>query len=468
MKNYSIPLRGTNNFIKNRKGFSILEVVSAIFIFSVVTVTIYGSFSAGLKSVAQSKHRIAATELANEKMEIIRNMPYGSIGTASGVPAGILPQNETVWKSNQKFNVHTYIRYVNDSADDNESGTGQDEAPADYKEVKVEVTWAGVKAGQGVKAVSKFVSSRLDDEAGVGGGSFRLNIMDGSGTGAGIQGVASHIENSSVNPAVDINTYTDSYGTILLVGMPAGDRNYQITVSKDGYESVTTLPPYPITSFDPTDVHASVMEGDLNTKTIIIDRLSNIHFSMRDILDYDHLFPDIHFNLKGGRVIGLEYGTTNEITNYDQNLSTGANGDVSVNGIPPGKYAFALEEPGYTLVGADPSLPINLAPNQSLEENLILASNSINSLIVTVKNSQSGLPVPNVSVRLYNDTGFDVTQLTGEMGQVYFPPNTDPPTVLSPGTYTLEASVENYQPYSEVISVSQLTQKEVALVPIAP
>ena len=103
--------------------------------------------------------------------------------------------------------------------------------------------------------------------------------------------------------------------------MPAGDRNYTITVSKDGYETVTTSPPYPTTAYDPTDVHASVVEDDLNTKAIIIDKLSSLHIFARDILDYEHLFPNIHFNVKGGRVIGFEYGTTNEITNYDQNLS---------------------------------------------------------------------------------------------------------------------------------------------------
>ena len=53
---------------KTKSGFSILEVIAAVFIFSIVTISIYGSFSAGLKSLAQSKHRIAATELANEKM----------------------------------------------------------------------------------------------------------------------------------------------------------------------------------------------------------------------------------------------------------------------------------------------------------------------------------------------------------------------------------------------------------------
>src|SRR4030042_6138827 len=84
------------------KGFSIIEVVSAVFIFSIVTISIYGSFSAGLRSLAQSKHRVVATELTNEKMEIIRNMEYEDIGTEGGIPSGSMPQNETVWNGSKK------------------------------------------------------------------------------------------------------------------------------------------------------------------------------------------------------------------------------------------------------------------------------------------------------------------------------------------------------------------------------
>lgn len=463
MKKLSFSGNGETAFNKliKSEGFSILEVISAIFIFSVVTITIYGSFSAGLKSLAQSKHRVAATELANEKMEVIRNMEYGDIGTEGGVPNGILVGNETVWKSNQKFDVHTYIRYFDDP-EDGEGNEDENMVITDRKEAKVEVTWSGVNAGHGVKLVSFFVPDGAESD--VGGGTLRLNVLDGSGRG--VSGVSTQINNGSVIPAVDIDTFTNSYGTILMSGMPAGDRNYEVTVSKDGYESISTSPPYPTTAYDPTDVHASVVEGNLNTKAIIIDKLSSIHVYARDILDYDHLFPNIDFNLRGGRIIGLEFGTTTEVTNYDQILATGAGGDMSVGDLSPGKYYITLNELGYTLVGTDPILPIALSPDQSLTMDLILAENATNSLIVSIKDSVTGLAVPNTSVRLFDGLGFDVTQITGQTGQIYFPPNTDPPTVLNAGDYTLEINEENHQSYSENVTVSQLTQEEVLLIPI--
>lgn len=449
-----------NNFIKNKKGFSILEVVSAIFIFSVVTITVYGSFSAGLKSLAQSKHRIAATELANEKMEIVRNMNYNGIGTQGGIPSGVLPQNETVWKSNQKFNVHTYIRYNNDPFDDAENGTPEDEVLTDYKEVKVEVAWPGIETGRGVKAVSKFVPDGAETD--VGGGTFRLNVLDGSG--AGISNVEADIVNSESDPQVNINTFTDSYGSVLLGGMPAGDRNYEITISKGGYESVTTLPPYPETSFEPTDTHASVIENQLNTKAIIIDKLANLHIFSKNI--QDEVFPNADFNLAGGRVIGKTVPGSDDVTNYNENHSTGATGDVNIEGISSGKYTVTLNEPGYTLIGSDVAFPLALEPDQSQNINLIIASNTENSLIVTVKDSETGLAVSGASVRVFNGVDFDSTLVTGQMGQVYFPPNTDPPTVLNPGDYSIEATADGYENYSGSVTVNQLTQKQVGLVPI--
>ena len=88
--------------------------------------------------------------------------------------------------------MHTFIRYV----DDPEDGLGaadENHVTTDYKEVKVEVTWPGVATGHGVKVVSKFVPNGAESD--VGGGTFRLNVLDGSG--AGLPGVAVHIVNNS-------------------------------------------------------------------------------------------------------------------------------------------------------------------------------------------------------------------------------------------------------------------------------
>lgn len=447
--------------IKSKNGFSILEVVSAVFIFSIVTISIYGSFSAGLKSLAQSKHRIAATELANEKMEIIRNMNYADIGTQGGIPSGVLPQNETVWKSNQKFNVRTTIVYVDDPLDglnpDDSNGVSRD-----YRKVRVEVTWAGVQLGRGVILVSNFVPNGVENEA--GGGTLRFNVIDS--TGVGISGVDTHIVNNSTDPHVDMPTQTDSTGSVLMAGMPAGDQTYEFSVSESDYESAATFPPYPTTNYEPVDVHGSVIEGELNSKAIVIDKLGSISFVSKNM--NDQIVPDVNFSLEGGRILGhMIDDPTQEVFVYNQNLETDSQGILSLGDtMSPGDYTLTVAEPGYTLIGTEaPLMPFSLAPDQDLNLTLIVADNSIDSLVVKVFNNDTNERINGASVRLYNGTDFNQTLTTGEAGQVFFPPVIDPPVTLTAGQYNLEVSASGFQSYSGTVGISQLTQKEIKLIP---
>lgn len=457
MKTKNLKLKAQNF---GKKGFSILEVVAAIFIFSIVTVTIYGSFSAGLKSIARSKHRVAATELANEKMEIVRNMPYSDIGTQDGVPSGVLPQNETVWKSNQKFNVRTTIIYIDDSLDGVAGGTPNDKVSRDYKEARIEVIWGDIEWGKGVVLVSRFVPNGVENES--GGGTFVLNVIDS--TGQGISGTEAHIVNSHSNPQVDTTMQTDSTGSILLAGMPSGDRNYEISTSKDSYESVSTLPPYPATAYDPTDIHGSVEEGGLSSKSIIFDQTGTITITSEDL--NSNLVPSMHFHLKGGRILGTTRDIPSQsVFNCNQDLSTDSGGNLVLENMSPGNYTVGFTESGYTLIGTEaPLLHFSLAPVQSLGVTLLVVDNSINSLIATIKNPITDEPISGASVRVYNGTDFDQALTTGDSGRVYFPPNLDPPVTMISGPYSIEVTASGYNNYSGSIEINQLAQKEIEMV----
>jgi hypothetical protein len=211
--------------IKN--GFSILEVVAAIGIFMVVFVSVYGSFSTGLRSLSQSKHRIAATQLANEKMEIIRNLPYLDVGTQGGIPSGSLLQEETVWKSNQKFKVRTTIRYI-DSPLDGQDPNDSNGISRDFREARVEVIWGSIQWGKGIILISNIVPDGVENES--GGGTLRFNAIDSTGTG--VSGADVHITNNATDPNIDIPTQTDSTGSVLLAGMPVENQTYEFSVSK--------------------------------------------------------------------------------------------------------------------------------------------------------------------------------------------------------------------------------------------
>jgi hypothetical protein len=112
-------------------------------------------------------------------------------------------------------------------------------------------------------------------------------------------------------------------------------------------------------------------------------------------------------------------------------------------------YNFSISpSTGLDLIDIDPSpQPINLLPD-NVNQNVTLYLDSENSLLVTVKNSESLDPVFSADVRLYNSgLGYDVTQQTDSSGQTYFIP-------LDPATYELEIEATNYSSSSMSVSVS--------------
>ncbi|MCX6762533.1 MAG: carboxypeptidase-like regulatory domain-containing protein [Candidatus Moranbacteria bacterium] len=455
-------IKKNKKIIKN--GFSILEVVAAIGIFMVVFVSVYGSFSAGLRSLSQSKHRIAATQLANEKMEIIRNLPYLDVGTQGGAPSGSLPQEETVWRSNQKFKVRTTIRYI-DSPLDGQEPNDSNGVSRDFREARVEVIWGSIQWGKGIILISNIVPDGVENES--GGGTLRFNVIDSTGTG--VSGADVHITNNATDPNIDIPTQTDSTGSVLLAGMPVGDQTYEFSVSKSGYESVTTLPPYPTNpSYEPVDLHGSVIEGELNSKAIIMDKLGSISLVSKNISD--QIVPNVNFNLRGGRILGQTVVDPPAVpeTVYKHNIDseTDSGGNYSLDEASPGNYTLLVNEPGLTLVGTETALlPFSLVPEQDANMTLIMADNNINSLVIKIFNNATGEKINGASVRVWDDAGFNQTLVTGAAGQVYFPPNLDPPVTMGAKPYNIAVSAEKFTSYTDTVSINRLTQKEVRLIP---
>ena len=90
-------------------GFTIIEVLIAVFVVSTAIVGVFGLFALGLRLAGESENRLMAIALANEKMELIRNLPYVDVGTQGGIPDGAILQEESVVINSVSFLVETYI-----------------------------------------------------------------------------------------------------------------------------------------------------------------------------------------------------------------------------------------------------------------------------------------------------------------------------------------------------------------------
>ncbi|GBE16499.1 hypothetical protein BMS3Abin15_00320 [bacterium BMS3Abin15] len=456
-------LDNKNKKSKIKKGFTLIEALALLFIFSVVVVTFYSVFTLGMSHIIESKKRLGAVSIANQKIEIIRNLAYDNIGIEDGIPDGPIDSDEYETVDKITYHVLTDIKYYDDPFDGTQGGSPNDDIPNDYKVARVTVKWGQELTRQEVFLASTFVPPGRETNA--GGGTLAINIINSSG--GGVPSVDISLTNGEVG--VDLDTVTDSEGNLLLPGAPASMNKYEIGLSKNGYETIVTMPPYPGTAYNPTDEHASVIEGLLNVKAIIMDPLSDINITTIDPLDI--AIGDVSFSLIGGRTLGTDIDTGDPIYNYDEDLTSDSGGAENVDDVSPGTYQFTLtgnSETDYKLFKMDPGDDLEnskfiLDPGSSLDINAVIADKSIPSLIVTVKDDAGG-SVEEASVSLVNTThGYDVTLETDKYGTVYFPDNT---ANLENDDYDISISATGFSDENGTVTINDLTEEEFVLNPI--
>ena len=107
------------------KGFTLIESLVFLFMFTLISLVFFQSYTVGTRLIIESKNRLGATALANQKMEIIRSIDYSLIGTKHwngsawvyGIPAGDILEDETISVNTVKYSVHTFVQYVDDGFD---------------------------------------------------------------------------------------------------------------------------------------------------------------------------------------------------------------------------------------------------------------------------------------------------------------------------------------------------------------
>src|SRR3989344_6746576 len=132
-------------FRTNQKGFTLIETLVGSAIFVVLALSAYKAFGVLMDAVTASRAKLVATTLANEKFEIIRNLPYDDVGIVAGLPAGKIQRTETVSRDGYSFSIRTTIRSADDPFDGTIGGNPTDTSPADYKLADLDITCPACK-----------------------------------------------------------------------------------------------------------------------------------------------------------------------------------------------------------------------------------------------------------------------------------------------------------------------------------
>jgi len=128
-----------------RKGASLVDLIISLGIIALLFGGIVLVYFALTDAVRNVEARSAAAAVLANQVEVIRNLPYASVGTQGGIPPGIIPPQQAAALAGFAFSMDTVIRYIDDPFDGTIGGSPNDTSPADYKSADLDITCSNCK-----------------------------------------------------------------------------------------------------------------------------------------------------------------------------------------------------------------------------------------------------------------------------------------------------------------------------------
>jgi len=376
--------------IHNRQaGITLLETIIGVAIVAMVAFSMYRSFAVLLDILSTSKTRIAAANLANEQIEIMRNLSYQSIGTTGGVPSGVIAPVEIKSKDGFTFTMTTMIRNVDDSFDGTIGGNPNDLSPADYKLVEVTLNCMNCEEVQSFTFTARAAPKNLET-ASVNGALF-IQVINASGEP--VSGATAQITNNVVSPPVNITDVTGADGFLRIIDVPSAVQSYHIAVSRSGFSSDST---YATSSQNPNPIKTdlTVALQTVTQSTFAIDQVGSIN--VLSGAPTCSAVSNLDFTLASSKLIGANP----DVLKFNQSYSTDAQGVKNIPNLEWDNYNLSVSSLTYDLAGTIPYLPLNLAPGAAQSFRVIMQPKNPQALFVTVKDSSTQLPVSGAAVTL--------------------------------------------------------------------
>ena len=260
------------------RSFSLLEIIIAIFIFTLISIGILETLSLGIDSITVSKLRASALVIAQEEMEFARNLDYNSVGTQGGIPYGNLIPEEEKTLNNVNYTKKIFIQYV-DAPEDGLDELDENGITTDYKQIRVEVSWQTKFNSDKIVLLSNYSPNGI--ETILGGGTIKLTAFNFQGIPIPQANVL--IENNTVNPQISINTVTNNNGLVTFPGSPSSTESYKITINKNGYSTSKTYA-RDSQNINPSPPHLTIIESETTEASFTIDKISQL-----TVKTYDNL-----------------------------------------------------------------------------------------------------------------------------------------------------------------------------------
>ncbi len=389
------------NILKNKKAFTLVETLVGVTLFLVIATAIYQAYVSLFTFISLNQYKVLALNLANEQFEIIRNLTYSNIGIPGGIPNGQIPHIQNLERGGINFTVTTTIRNVDLPFDGLIGGTPNDLSPADNKLVSVEISCSTCKNFTPINITTTVAPKNLETAS--TNGSLLIKVFDANGLPVSNASVS--IRNNLATPPIIINDVTNINGLLQIVDAPPGAEAYEIIVTKSGYSTDKTYPTGGVGNPSPIKTHATVILQQLTQISLSIDRLSSL--TIRSENSECVSIPNIDLSLKGAKLIGTD------VIKYYSTPNTGSTGAYENNSMEWDYYNITSLDSLYDIAGINPLNAISLGPNNTQSVSVVMTSKNPKSLLVTVKDSSTLLPITDATVRVTKSSLYDNSKITG-------------------------------------------------------
>lgn len=132
--------------VRREEGFSLVELLVAVFVFGVFLVASTGVFISAARSVADQRLRTAATRAATHRIETLRGLPYDQLDFEAGTSTVPTPDGRL-------FTIETVVTRI-------DAASGAADAAGRVKQITATVSWTS--GGRAVTPVS-YTTAVADD-----------------------------------------------------------------------------------------------------------------------------------------------------------------------------------------------------------------------------------------------------------------------------------------------------------------
>lgn len=254
---------------RERRGATLIDAIVGTALMLLVFIGLFGVIRLAVVSVGLGKAKTGAIALANEQLEYIRSLPYNSVAVVGGIPAGLIPPEESISLNNIVYTRRTFVQFIDHAAD----GTGPSDTngiQADFKIAKVSVVWEFRGSERDVSLITNVVPKGMETLD--GGGTLVVNVVNAAGVP--VPSAEITITNTSVSPNINISTFSSNDGVAYFPGAPTSTA-YQIETTKDGYSTDRTYLASP-SNPNPMPGTLTVIGDTITSSTFRIDELSDI------------------------------------------------------------------------------------------------------------------------------------------------------------------------------------------------